>query len=1170
MADIVNFNEPSKQGVRTLPMEYEEAPNEEIQRQQENKKEINKIQEKYNATDTDEQKEDEAMEKAPGNTLDASGQVHANPKNDYHRKAEGQGVLPNANDPHAKVWSNDPNDNFADKWKPTNLPQQDQVGNDNRPNPTDHDLSQHPHTTHNKHQPLGSQPNEFNETFESTMSELRNIFDTTEDGAGINDLHKSKLNNPTPLVPIKPDELIQGLQIKAIKYIAVACSLTYFLGRFNFGYTSGICLIILSAWAYWNLGRVASKGLEWQLEKQENMKTLYTSEGESVEWLNYMLEKIWRSVDPDFFTVIEDLLEDTIQSVSPSFISAVKVSDFDIGVQAPRIQMIRVFPPLPGQPEESIFGEASFSFHAHPVASLVTNRSAKSTPPGLAIRFQTALKAPLEVKAELTALSGKIRFKLLTSPEVPFLSKATIAFTSVPKIETGVMPLSKHLNIMNLPTIKTLVNEGVKLGFADLVDPKSMTIDIRALLGAFNEDTNAIGVVKVEVRGATRHDTKVQDMDDSYATLSLSTQPKKTSSSTRVLKNDKNPEWNENLYVLVYKDDIVSETKVDVKVWDADKVKFDDMWGSISMSVKDIVEGKLDKLGNVASWTQEERVVFDGWTPIDGRDEAKSKVKLNMKMSFHPKYPTQNMDIFSGDAIAQKANTQLDKQKIKKEHDEFLEIPVAPEHTNGILSVTIHQAVDLEIGDPEVLPMDEKFKHPYSPNKAVSPYALLYINDKKVYQTRTKLRNPSPHWNAITEHFIKDMENVTIRLSIKTAVDLERDPVLGTRTLKLKDIFADQEDKFKEFQNWIPLSNGIGFGKFLVSIKYKPVKMTLPRELQGADVGTLIVERLSLTNLKAPLTENSINSTKATLALNLDPVIIKRLKARDIARPRSAEEKKAEQEGKVIPAEQKTGPYGWYEQHLYFPLTMRYRTALYVHISQGAISTTKATGRFWLKRMVDNEWQEVVVGLHPYLSEKSKEANRNEDDWPQEGELGQVTFRMKIVPGFSPVHTHLKSYSRDMIGADPFYNEALKLKAQKWIKEQNKNDKNKDAEDDDDTQFDYDMQAAVEAEKDKMKERENRRNSSSSSSSSNDNNRRRSSSVSSEYGEEDSDELDEEMDDTEFEARMMDENKDRKISKHRVVRKFSLGVDKVKNKVDTLREGFNSEARVGRSVAKEV
>lgn len=43
------------------------------------------------------------------------------------------------------------------------------------------------------------------------------------------------------------------------------------------------------------------------------------------------------------------------------------------------------------------------------------------------------------------------------------------------------------------------------------------------------------------------------DMEDSYATLSLSTQPKKSSSSTRVLTNDKDPKWNENLYVLVYK-----------------------------------------------------------------------------------------------------------------------------------------------------------------------------------------------------------------------------------------------------------------------------------------------------------------------------------------------------------------------------------------------------------------------------------------------------------------------------------------------------------------------------------------------------------------------------------------------------------------------------------------
>lgn len=331
--------------------------------------------------------------------------------------------------------------------------------------------------------------------------------------------------------------------------------------------------------------------------------------------------------------------------------------------------------------------------------------------------------------------------------------------------------------------------------------------------------------------------------------------------------------------------------------------------------------------------------------------------------------------------------------------------------------------------------------------------------------------------------------------------------------------------------------------------------MTLPRNLQGADVGTLVIERLSLTNLKPPYDTGYINSTKAILALNLDPVILKRLKAKDISHLRTPEEKRAQEEGVVAQAQEKTGPYGWYEQHLYFPLTMRYHTALYVHINQGSITSTKSTGRFWLKNMVDSEWQDVVVGLHPHVSEKSKEANRNERDWPEDGEFGQVTLRMKLVPGFSPVHTHLKSYNRDMIGADPFYNEALKLKAQRWIKEQNKNDEEHDQE----SPFDYNLQAAVEAEKSRMQNSDYEGSSSS----------RRPSNASSEYGEEDSDDIDE-MDDTEIEASMMDQTKSKKINKHRAVRKFSMGMDKVKHKVDVLREGFNSESRAGRTVAKEV
>lgn len=314
--------------------------------------------------------------------------------------------------------------------------------------------------------------------------------------------------------------------------------------------------------------------------------------------------------------------------------------------------------------------------------------------------------------------------------------------------------------------------------------------------------------------------------------------------------------------------------------------------------------------------------------------------------------------------------------------------------------------------------------------------------------------------------------------------------------------------------------------------------------LSYIDVGTLIVERLSLTNLKARFNDNSINSTKAALVLNVDPVIIKRLKAKNITNSAANEERGHD----VIPAVENVGPLGWYGQHLYFPLTMRYRTAIYVHITQGSISTTKATGRFWLKGMADNEWRDITIGLHPYMSEHSKEANRNEDFWPQEGDLGQITLRMKFVSGFSPAHTHLSSFNKDFVAADPFYHDTLKYKAQKWIKEHN--EKKERAEDE---SFDYDMQAAVQEEKNRMDEEND--------------NYDRSSSVSSEYGEEEDDMP---LDDSEIQADLIDQKKKKNVSKHQVVRKVAWGLDQVKHKVDVLKEGFNSETRAERSVAKEV
>ncbi|KAI7861997.1 hypothetical protein BDF14DRAFT_1861374 [Spinellus fusiger] len=932
-------------------------------------------------------------------------------------------------------------------------------------------------------------------------------------------LLESQSSSSFSLEPVDPAKIISAVENKTLKCIAAVCAACYLCGRFNFG----ILFTVIALLIFTYTRKKTRVDLGWEFTQHKDIPSLYTSEGESTEWLNFIVEKIWRSIDPDFFAFVEVFLQDTLKTVIPGFIKSIKVTGLDIGVQAPRIQSIRIFPSLPGQSEESIFGEASFSFHAHPSASFDIYCDSEAKSPSIALQFDLGVHAPMDIRAELVAFSGKLRFKILTSPEVPFVSEMTIAFTSMPTIETAIMPLTQHVNIMHLPMIKILMNQAISLGFNEFIDPKSMTLDIHALLCTAAIDVRAIGVIKVEVREAIRRKTKsLQEMKDSYVTLSLSNQPHKTMSSTRVLNNDKDPRWDEILYVLVNKDDILANTKVDIKVWDADKVKFDDLWGSTSISVKECVLGQVDDLGNVSDWTKEERVVFDGWTPIDKKSEEKSKVKLNYKLSFHPKYTASKIKPLH------KENTKTHEKTPEKSLSE----DVNPMHANGILSVQIHQAIDLAIEHQETLEVDKK-KHPYSPNQVVSPYAVLYINDTKVLRTLTKAKNPSPHWNTVLERFITDYESTSILISIKNSISFENNPVLGTKKMALYDLLKDQKGNFKRVRQWVLLENGIGFGKVLITVKYKPVKLAIPRELQGSDVGTLVMDYLDLRDLRPPFDQSYINSTKAVLALNVDPTLRQRLKSPHLKERRHNKDRDQETH------------YGWWHQAVYFPLSMRYHTALYVHVLQGKLTHTTATGRLWLKNIPDNEWQEVVLGLHSHCPEQSKEANRNEDDWETRGDRGHIALRMKIIPGISPLHTQLHSYKRDMLGADAFSNDALRAEAQHWIQEQSQENESGSSSN---------LKGVVQEE---LKKREDVESSDLSNATSYD-----------EQGvalEGDCEASEEER----YVHEMHRLSKPTKIRKMSVVRKLIWAADKAKNKVDLIQDGFNSEARANRSVTKE-
>jgi hypothetical protein len=343
---------------------------------------------------------------------------------------------------------------------------------------------------------------------------------------------------------------------------------------------------------------------------------------------------------------------------------------------------------------------------------------------------------------------------------------------------------------------------------------------------------------------------------------------------------------------------------------------------------------------------------------------------------------------------------------------------------------------------------------------------------------------------------------------------LERDPVLGTRVINLDDAFENQKDDIKEVQRWLPIKDGIGFGKILVTLRYKPVKLSLPKPMTGSRVGTLVIDRVVFNGLQPPFS-NAVKSLKAVLAANVEPGMSKNLKARDCD-----QQNQPESSGNVV---------SWSGKRLYFPITMRYRTAIYVHLSAGGVSSKRITGRLWLRNLIDDEQKEVTIGLHPGMDHKSKDANRNTDDWEAEGDFGTCQINCLFIPGYSSAHTNLQSFRKDMVGANPFKELQNERDSQEWAKANQENAGKAD--------------------------------------------RKRSNSVntdaSSEYEEDSDEENDDDDEDDDIMRELLNTGRGDKIKKYRVLRKLAWSRDLVKDKVDQIRGGFNSENRANRSVAKE-
>lgn len=299
---------------------------------------------------------------------------------------------------------------------------------------------------------------------------------------------------------------------------------------------------------------------------------------ESVEWINTFLGIFWGLINPDMFQSVADTLEDVMQASVPGVIENVRVAEINQGSNPIRLLSLRALPDShmmemkeaiheenkkTKDPQEAAADEeggdyynleCSFAYHALPTGKRASDKARNMH---MQLVFYLGIKGligvPLPIFVELQGLVGTVRLRLNLTPEPPFLKTLTFTLMGVPQVQAGCIPmLEKGVNILNLPLISNFVNYAIGAAASMYVAPKSMSIDMRAILQGddIQKDVQALGVMWIRIHravGLSKQDKRGSKHggSDPYITLSFSKYGKPMY-CTRVITDDLNPVWEES------------------------------------------------------------------------------------------------------------------------------------------------------------------------------------------------------------------------------------------------------------------------------------------------------------------------------------------------------------------------------------------------------------------------------------------------------------------------------------------------------------------------------------------------------------------------------------------------------------------------------------------------
>ncbi|CAI9632106.1 hypothetical protein GT037_005752 [Alternaria burnsii] len=840
-------------------------------------------------------------------------------------------------------------------------------------------------------------------------------------------IHGEKTNvlfHPTPSVSYEP--MFAALETRANYLCAGILVGTVVVGKMFGGALKGLIPLgmCLASGVYLWMKEVVRSGreVEWDSEQVRGQMASLNLLPESVEWMNTLLAIVWGLINPDMFSGVADMLEDVMQASVPGVIENVRVAEINQGSNPLRILSLRALPDSHmGDMKKSIHEEnkktkdpqeaaadeeggdyynleVSFAYHASPSGKRVSERARNMH---MQLVFYLGIKGlfgvPLPIFVELQGLVGTVRLRLNMTPEPPFLKTLTFTLMGAPQVTAGCTPMvEKGVNILNLPLISNFVNYAIKAAASMYVAPKSMSIDMRAILqgDSVQKDTEALGVLWIRIHravGLSKQDRRGSKHggSDPYITIAFSKYGKPMY-CTRVITDDLNPIWEETAAVLVGPELIKANENLSVELWDSDRHTADDIVGKVEISMQKMIQhpGKM--------YPQTSKLAgMEADSEMPG--ELHWEVGYFTKPKFRKEMRTDGKNKSLPDELKDKPELQDEKGVINSEDDDaVMHTPPDPLWPSGICSVVCHQIVNLELENVKgsTNPKGREYEpaKPYGEGKEETggdlpnSYCTILFNDELVYRTRAKAVSSQPIFNAGTERFVRDWRSAIITVTVRDQRNREHDPILGVVPLKLSDILETSS----QVTRWYPLDGGIGFGRIRISLLFRSIETRLPPQMLGWDVGTFEFRSQRI----------------LALGYNHHPKIKLRTGGSTGKLSRTGSHKLQEGDGYYWDLEESNGKH-----NVRLPVKHRYRSPIVFEFHINNHRKADAYAVIWLQHFIDNEDADINIPIwktaaparltQNYITEENCHKEPGLDDLQ---EVGRLQFRARFKAGTDESH----------------------------------------------------------------------------------------------------------------------------------------------------------------------